>query len=175
MAETMPPRLPGRRIGIAGSGKVCAECRRQEPAIRFPRIGKRCLECSRARAEARGKARKARKAKARKDDPAETPADRAHHEWIRTLPCCCGRCPPGEASDPHHVRTAANSGTGMKPSARNLVPLSHDCHTEGHARGWKTWQRERGINLAGIAAGLAASSPAYAAAPVAKKLLAELV
>lgn len=64
----------------------------------------------------------------------------------------------------------------MKPDARDTVPLSAACHTDGHRRGWVTWQAEHGLNLGAMAEALAEQSPAYAAAdPAAKKLLAELV
>ena len=38
-------------------------------------------------------------------------------------------------SKPHHVRTANNSGTGMKPCDLYQVPITYQQHTEHHASG----------------------------------------
>lgn len=52
------------------------------------------------------------------------------------------------ASEAHHVRSAANSGVGIKPGARHTVGLCHACHERGHRIGWKTMEREHDVNLA---------------------------
>ncbi len=54
-------------------------------------------------------------------------------QWIRTLPCAiCSAPPPCEAS---HVRTAANSGTGIKPSDNYIIPACKKCHFLETTRG----------------------------------------
>lgn len=59
-----------------------------------------------------------------------------HKKWIERQPCLrlggpvCGGDVVG-----HHVRTADNSGTGMKPLHWYLVPLCHTHHLEAHGAG----------------------------------------
>jgi hypothetical protein len=69
-----------------------------------------------------------------------------HLAWIRRQPCCvpeCGRHP----SEAHHVRTAANSGTGIKPSAFFAVPLCRSHHDAYHRLGRHTFERDHGVDL----------------------------
>ena len=49
-----------------------------------------------------------------------------------------------------HVRTAANSGTGIKPSDAFTVSLCRDCHAESH-RAEKTFEAKHQINLMQLA------------------------
>jgi len=47
-------------------------------------------------------------------------------QWTRKQPCAiCETPPPSEWS---HVRTAGNSGTGIKPDDEFTIPACHDCH-----------------------------------------------
>ena len=83
-----------------------------------------------------------------------------HKEWIEQQGCYAmyAACYPGYCSGPivaHHVRTAANSGAGMKPSDEWLVPLCDKHHKEGHQKGWKTFERKYGVDLKAIAKELA--------------------
>ena len=76
--------------------------------------------------------------------------DRKHLVWVRQQVCCVPGCAgPAEA---HHVRTAANSGTGLKPRDRESVPACWSHHRELHDVGRLTFERRHRINLAEIAA-----------------------
>ena len=46
-----------------------------------------------------------------------------------------------------HIRTAANSGLGMKPDDRFAVPCCFDHHKEYHNHGRKTFERKYGLDL----------------------------
>ena len=73
----------------------------------------------------------------------EVVRDESYRAFVRGLPCACGCGRPG---DPHHIRHRRGFG-----DAGNLVPLARECHTIGHAMGWTTWQREKGVRLEPIA------------------------
>jgi hypothetical protein len=61
--------------------------------------------------------------------------DRAHLNFIKTLPCCmCG----APQSDPAHIRLGTDGGTGLKPSDNYVLPLCRPCHQEEH-RGSRTF------------------------------------
>jgi hypothetical protein len=47
----------------------------------------------------------------------------------------------------HHVRTAANSGVGKKPSDRWLAPLCYEHHSIGHLIGWLTFEQTYRLDL----------------------------
>lgn len=82
----------------------------------------------------------------------------AYLDMIRQLPCCvpgCRRYP----SEPHHVRTAANSGTGMKPPDTETVPLCRVHHDEYHLQGGKSFEHKYGLDLAEEARFLASAPP----------------
>jgi hypothetical protein len=51
----------------------------------------------------------------------------------------------------HHVRTAANAGTGLKPPDTAAVPLCDQHHYEGHQIGWRTFEARYRVDLAGEA------------------------
>lgn len=73
--------------------------------------------------------------------------DSRHLAWIRAQPCCvpgCTLCP----IHPHHVRTAANSGTGLKPSDRETVPLCYRHHHALHQHGQDAFRLAYGVDLA---------------------------
>ena len=81
-----------------------------------------------------------------------------HKEWIEQQPCSASgkwKLYCDGAVVAHHVRTAANSGTGMKPGDEWLVPLCDKHHKEGHQKGWKTFERKYGVDLKAIAMELA--------------------
>lgn len=82
----------------------------------------------------------------------------AHVAWIKTLRCCIPDC-YNRNIDPAHLRTAANSGTGLKPPDWYLTPLCHSHHIEAHQYGHDTLAETHGIDLFAIAADLAARSP----------------
>lgn len=69
-----------------------------------------------------------------------------HIDWVRNQPCCvpeCGRWP----SEAHHVRTAANSGVGLKPDDSFTVPLCRYHHDAYHRLGRSTFERECHVDL----------------------------
>lgn len=49
--------------------------------------------------------------------------------------------------DPHHVRTAANSGTGTKPGHDRIVPLCRHGHDEHDDIGAETFSKKYGLDL----------------------------
>lgn len=74
-------------------------------------------------------------------------SDPKHLAFVRSQPCCvpgCTRTPV----QPHHVRTAANSGTALKPPDTETVPLCVAHHAEGHRTGWRTFEDRHGVDLA---------------------------
>jgi hypothetical protein len=58
-----------------------------------------------------------------------------HKQWLESQPCLQrdGAC-EGDVTV-HHVRTAANSGTGLKPPHWYGVPLCHFHHSQYHNKG----------------------------------------
>lgn len=58
--------------------------------------------------------------------------DEKHLKFVRTLPCLKCRKAPSEAA---HIRTAANSGTGLKPPDWHVVPLCSQHHRIQHQIG----------------------------------------
>ena len=86
-----------------------------------------------------------------------TRRDRKHLHWLRMQLCCVPGCI--EAAEAHHVRTAANSGTGLKPPDRDAVNLCHAHHMELHSVGRKTFERRHSIDLESLAAELASVPP----------------
>src|SRR6266705_4199571 len=56
-----------------------------------------------------------------------------HLAFVRQLPCvACGKAAPSHAA---HVRTGTDSGVGMKPADRYVVPLCTACHEKQHRIG----------------------------------------
>lgn len=83
--------------------------------------------------------------------------DPKHLDFIRSLPCCVPGC--RNPSEPHHLRTAANSGVGLKPDDRQTVSLCHFHHMRLHTIGTKSFEAETGLDLMEIARGLAVRPP----------------
>ncbi len=61
----------------------------------------------------------------------------AHEAFVRRHQCCIPGCreTPVECA---HLRTAANSGTGLKPPSWDTVPLCHQHHAKAHSEGHDT-------------------------------------
>lgn len=76
--------------------------------------------------------------------------ERQRQDIIRGLGCLVPGCRL-EPVELHHVRSAATSGTGLKPSDKWIVPLCWWHHQEGDRIGWQTWRRKYGIDLAAAA------------------------
>lgn len=83
--------------------------------------------------------------------------DPEHLAWIRRQPCCVAFCNNGDVQA-HHLRTAANSGTGLKPPDLEVVPLCGDHHRELHDVGRLTFANKYSINLEAWAIFLASVS-----------------
>ena len=61
----------------------------------------------------------------------------SHLKFIRTL--CCMSCGGTDTIQAAHIRTAANSGVGMKPADRHVIPLCFRCHKLQHDIGQKAF------------------------------------
>jgi hypothetical protein len=81
-----------------------------------------------------------------------------HLKWVRTLGCGIPGC-FGTPIHAHHDRSAANSGTGLKPGDENVVNLCAYHHYELHQRGKRGFQAKYGLELADHARWLSAQSP----------------
>ncbi len=86
-----------------------------------------------------------------------------HRKWLRSHECVCtlwnklanceGRI---EVS---HIRTAANSGTGLKPHDSSAVPMCHLHHFVYHNAGHAEFEKVYGLDLANLAAEFTQRSP----------------
>jgi hypothetical protein len=84
---------------------------------------------------------------------------RPHLEFVRSHQCSVKSWACRGSIEAHHIRTAANSGTGLKPPDWWTVPLCLIHHRELHATGQGEFNRVHGIDLAGIARFFAETSP----------------
>jgi len=66
----------------------------------------------------------------------ETIRNKAHLEFIRTLPCLWKGYYPSEAA---HIRKGTDGGMGKKPSDSFVVPLHRDSHYHQHSVGEVTF------------------------------------
>lgn len=87
---------------------------------------------------------------------------RKHEQWVRGWACVAFKVDPdgcsGKIQCCHH-RTAANSGTGIKPHAWETWPGCAAHHTEQHRIGQKAFEIKYGVDCAKEAARLARISP----------------
>lgn len=86
---------------------------------------------------------------------------RAHRKWVRSHQCSIPGC-FGYPIEFAHLRTAANSGVGMKPADWYGISLCERHHRIAHERGHDTMARENGTTLEKlfeIAAEFAQKSP----------------
>lgn len=81
-----------------------------------------------------------------------------HRKFVRSHHCCVPGC-PAMGVDFHHIRDAANSGTGLKPHDQFGVALCHNHHDEHHSCGVHTFEDRHGIDLYAIAAEFVRRSP----------------
>lgn len=87
-----------------------------------------------------------------------------HRRWLKTFECCCwgnplSPCDTDHGVDLAHYRSAANSGTGMKPGPEWLLPLCRFHHTEQHNIGQPEFERRYGFSMAEKAREFARQSP----------------
>jgi hypothetical protein len=82
-----------------------------------------------------------------------------HRAWLRSHQCAVGRADCEGPVEVAHVRTAANSGVGLKPPDWDAVPLCRACHAQQHQIGMETFQQQLKVNLAELAMEFARRSP----------------
>jgi hypothetical protein len=87
-----------------------------------------------------------------------------HRKWLRSHECVCtlSKTSKVECAGPievSHIRTAANSGTGLKPMDSSAVPKCRSHHILYHAMGHESFERYYGLDLAKLAAEFAARTP----------------
>jgi len=70
-----------------------------------------------------------------------------HRAFLRRHQCVIVGCSTGSPIEVAHLRTAANSGTGLKPSDDSAVPMCAIHHHDSHARGHATVAAENGMTL----------------------------
>lgn len=81
-----------------------------------------------------------------------------HRKFVRPRNCCVPKCIAGPIEF-CHVRTAANSGTGLKPFDWHAVGMCRMHHQESHDIGDDTFQRRYGIDFEKLAAEYVRESP----------------
>jgi hypothetical protein len=81
-----------------------------------------------------------------------------HRKFVRSHYCVVPGC---QATDIQfcHIRSAANSGTGLKPHDAHSFPACFNHHAEQHQVGQGTFEDRYGLDLAAIAAELVRRSP----------------
>lgn len=85
---------------------------------------------------------------------------RRHEQFVRGFVCIAfktGECSPRIQCC--HWRSAANSGTGLKPAAWETWPGCETHHAEQHLIGQKAFELKYGLDCAKEAARLARMSP----------------
>ena len=84
--------------------------------------------------------------------------DARHLRWVREQGCCVPGCCRGGVIHAHHVRTAANSGTALKPSDQWTIGLCARHHDLLHRHGVKWFEATYHVDLQLLARQYAASS-----------------
>lgn len=69
-----------------------------------------------------------------------------HRAFVRRHACSIRGCEAGPIEFAH-LRTAANSGTGLKPADWHGISLCQEHHKRGHDAGHDTMARENGMTL----------------------------
>lgn len=84
-----------------------------------------------------------------------------HRAYVKSFGCAIRGC-FAAPTDFAHLRTAANSGTGLKPRDEFGVFMCHEHHRESHQRGHRTVAEANGMTLDDLfakAAHYAATTP----------------
>lgn len=81
-----------------------------------------------------------------------------HRRWVRSHGCVVPGC-KDDWIEFAHVRSAANSGTGLRPHDRYGVALCAEHHYQQHAIGQPAFERLYGIDLGRLAEEFARRSP----------------
>lgn len=85
-----------------------------------------------------------------------------HRKFVRSHECVCSLTIGAICSgriEFSHIRTAANSGTGLKPHDASGVPMCADHHLHYHRIGHISFERQYGLSLVKLAAEFASKSP----------------
>lgn len=67
--------------------------------------------------------------------------------WVRTQPSVVSG---QEGTEPHHIKGHGMGGSVKAPDYMT-IPLTREEHTNGHAIGWKTWEKLHGSQLEYVA------------------------
>ena len=81
-----------------------------------------------------------------------------HERFVRSHHCSVPGCRCGPIRFAH-IRSAANSGTGIRPNASFGVSLCHTHHLEQHNIGQPAFERKYGLDLFALAAEFMRRSP----------------
>lgn len=84
-----------------------------------------------------------------------------HRRFVRSHGCIVSGCQATEIQC-CHIRSAANSGTSLKPHDAFTYPGCFNHHAEQHQCGQGTFEDRHGIDLYAIAAELVRRSPDHA-------------
>lgn len=82
----------------------------------------------------------------------------AHRRWVKSHGCSVKGC-NGAPIEFAHVRSAANSGTGLKPHDCFGISLCARCHNLQHRMGQPDFQRVYGIDMMAMAREFRRRSP----------------
>lgn len=128
-------------------GRACRRCFVGAPLVRFSNsLTRICTNCD----------DEAPKVLRMRPNPGRSPK---HLAAVRKLPCCLGLVSCHGPIHAHHVRTAATSGTGLKPSDYQTVPLCERHHREIHNHGSTTFAERHEVDLLAIADMIRGTSP----------------
>lgn len=81
-----------------------------------------------------------------------------HRKFVRSHACCVPGC-QREPIEFAHLRSAANSGTGIKPHDAFGISLCHAHHREQHLLGQPGFEKQYHIDLGALAAAFVKASP----------------
>lgn len=81
-----------------------------------------------------------------------------HEAFVRRHQCCVPGCEAGPVVFAH-VRSAANSGTSLKPHSAFGISLCDNHHREQHQVGQPQFERTHGIDMGALAAAFVKASP----------------
>lgn len=81
-----------------------------------------------------------------------------HRKFVRSHECSVPGC-VGTPIEFAHIRSAATSGTGLKPHDAFGISLCFAHHREQHSIGQTAFERRHGIDMRAIAAAFVKASP----------------
>jgi hypothetical protein len=81
-----------------------------------------------------------------------------HRRWVRSFGCCVGGCLNSDIEF-CHVRSAANSGTSLKPSDIYGISLCAAHHRQQHSIGQREFEKRHSLDLWALAEAFTRASP----------------